>query len=121
MIGASRTAPNDSDATSRGFVSRLLFLLGGPLIWFAHFNLIYGVAGFGAALGVVPEVIRLSAWVATAAATVGIVALLWSARDADGPRDNDTRQTMLSMTRGLAALSLLAVLLQGVALSIIPQ
>ena len=34
-----------------GFTRRLLFMLAGPLIWFAHFSFIYGAAGFGGAFG----------------------------------------------------------------------
>lgn len=82
---------------------RLLPWLLAPVIWFAHFSILYAAAGFGEALGWTPLDLRRLAWAATIAAGGAITALLWWRRP-----------------RLLAALSLIAVLLQGLVLAIIP-
>jgi hypothetical protein len=79
-----------------------LWLLA-PTVWFAHFSILYAAAGFGEALGWSPTDLRLFAWGMTAAAGAAIGALLWWQRP-----------------RMLAMLSLIAVLLQGLVLAIVP-
>jgi|GEM_PF-5194988 len=87
-------------------------MLSGPLIWFAHFGFIYGAAGFGDTLGFSQWGIRLFCWSATLVASAAIVATLWLL-----PR----RTSISAIARALAALSLVAILLQAVVLWIVPS
>ena len=90
-----------------GFTRRLLFMLTGPLIWFAHFSFIYGAAGFGGAFGVDVADIRDLSWGATVLACGAVALVLW-------------RKAHDSITRGLAFLSLLAITLQALVLWMVP-
>jgi hypothetical protein len=110
-----------TSSTGRSFIRRLLFLLAGPIIWFAHFSLIYSVAGFGGALGIAPEAIHLSAWAATVASSGAIFAILWRANSTGTPRNEETHREIYAMTKALAGLSLFAVILQAVVLWFIPS
>lgn len=93
-------------------VRPLLQLAAGPLIWSFHFALVYAAFGFGGAFGAGAVAVRLIAWAATIAACAAIGALLWRNRQAPGfSRDIQT---------ALAALSLVAVLLETLALFLIP-
>ncbi|MBC8036159.1 MAG: hypothetical protein H7X89_02965 [Rhizobiales bacterium] len=90
----------------------LLLMLYGPLIWFVHFSFIYGAAGFGGAFGFSPMGIRLFCWSATLLACAALTAILWLA--------HGNRASMPEIARTLAALSLVAVLLQALVLWIVP-
>ncbi|MDP9137308.1 MAG: hypothetical protein M3N38_03925 [Pseudomonadota bacterium] len=105
----------------QGFLRPLLFLHSGPIIWFAHFSLVYGIAGFGGALGVAPDAVRRLAWAATLAAGAAIMFMLVLARKSrvSGHRQTDAAANR-EMTRDLAALALVAVLLEAAALWMIP-
>jgi hypothetical protein len=102
-----------------GFVRKLLFLLSGPLVWFIYFGVTYGAVGFGGALGHAPAGIRFFAWGATLAAIAALIAIFRHARARrasakDGPR------AIHEITASLAALSLFAVLVEALALLIVP-
>jgi len=90
------------------FTSRLLFMLAGPLIWFAHFSFIYGAAGFGGAFGLDAAAIRDLSWGATVTALAAVALVLW-------------RTAHDSITRGLAILSFLAVTFEALVLWMVPQ
>ena len=106
-------------AGSRGFVRYLLRLLSGPLIWFAHFSLLYGAAGFGQALGFAPSSVQVFAWVATLAAGASIFAILWRAHSDCSSGTPEPRRGFHEVLRALAALSLFGVLLEALALGVI--
>jgi hypothetical protein len=106
-------------ADSRGFVRYLLRLLSGPLIWFAHFSLLYGAAGFGQALGFAPFGIRAFAWVATLAAGASIFAILWRAQGDCRSGAQEPHRGFHEVLRALAVLSLFGVLLEALALGLI--
>ena len=103
-----------------GFVRKLLFLLSGPLVWFIHFGIIYGAVGFGGALGHAPCSIRLVAWGATLAAIAALIAILWRAWARRALTKENGPRTIHEITASLAALSLFAVLIEGLALLIVP-
>lgn len=102
-----------------GFVRLLLFLLSGPLIWFIHFNLIYGAAGFGDALGISSAGVRLFAWGATLAAIAAVIAMLRIAQGSRAPFNRESHYGIYEMMRSLAALSLMAVMLEALVLWVI--
>ena len=103
-----------------GFVRHLLLLLGGPLIWFAHFSLIYGAVGFGGALGFAPPAFRLFAWSATFAAAAALLGMLWQTQARRLALARDALRPTFEMARTLAALALVAVLLEALVLWIVP-
>ena len=117
---ADRARIPEGCALKESFVRPLLALLCGPLIWFAHFSLVYGAAGFGEAMGIAPGAIRRIAWVATLAAGAAIIFLLVRARMDGAPRNRDNSPALREMTAALAALALLAVLLGAAVLWMIP-
>ncbi len=90
-----------------GFTRRLLFMLAGPLIWFAHLSFIYGAAGFGSAFSLDPADIRALSWGATILACGAVVLVLWR-------RPHD------SINRGLAFLSLMAITFEALVLWMVP-
>ena len=103
----------------RDFVRPLLVLVSGPLVWFAHFSLIYGIAGFGGALGFSPAGIRIFTWFATLVAAAAIVALFFDARRRSGNAGGDTRQTLSLIAQLLDVLAFGAVLLQALVLTLV--
>lgn len=109
-----------TESERHGFVGPILLLLSGPLIWFIHFSLIYGTAGFGRAFGLSPSEIQFVAWAGTLVAGVAIVVLLRRGRTARNLADRERRRELHKITRGLALLALLAVLLQFLVLVIMP-
>lgn len=78
------------------FPRRLLCMLSGPLIWFAHFSFLYAIAAFGGKFDLATEDIRALSWVVTAIACSGAAAIFW-------------RMPRGSITGGLAFLSLIAI------------
>lgn len=105
----------------RGFLRRLGLLFGAPLVWFAHFALIYGGAALGGVLGVAPAILAASAWAATLAASAAIVIMLLriEARRSQ-VEDDDVDRALHDMAKALGVLSLVAVLLQAIVLAIVP-
>jgi hypothetical protein len=91
----------------RRFVPYLIVLLSGPLIWFAHFSLLYGLAGFGGYIGLTVAGVRILSWGATLLAGAAAIAILW-------------RMRREPIAAGLAALSLAAIIFQALVLWIIP-
>ena len=89
------------------FMRRLLVMLAGPLIWFAHFSFIYAAAGFGGAFGIDAADIRALSWGATVLACGAVALVLW-------------RRAPDSITRGLAFLSLLAITFEALVLWMVP-
>jgi hypothetical protein len=102
-----------------GFVRKLLFLLSGPLVWFIYFGVMYGAVSFGGAFGHAPASIRFFAWGATLAASAALIAILWYARTRRALTKENPR-TVHEITASLAALSLFAVLVEALALLIVP-
>lgn len=96
-----------------GIMRQLLMLLIGPLIWFFHFNFIYGAAGFAGAFGVSTLIIRLVSWGATFAACIALIVMLWQRRKEKVP--------LGQIAWSLTALSLVAVLLEVLVLGIVPS
>lgn len=90
----------------------LLQMLYGPLIWFSHFSLIYGVAGFGDVFGFSREGIRIFCWSATIVAAIAVLLLLWS--------EGGGRSSIAAMGRHLRQLSLAGILFQALVLWIVP-
>jgi hypothetical protein len=103
-----------------GFVRKLLFLLSGPLVWFIYFGVIYGAVGFGGALGHAPAGIRFLAWAATLAASAALIAIFWHARAGRASATENGPRAIHEITASLAALSLFAVLVEALALLIVP-
>ena len=95
-------------APPHDFTRRLLVMLAGPLIWFAHFSFIYGAAGLGSAFGLDAADIRAWSWGATVLACCAVVLVLW-------------RRPRNSITRGLAFLSLLAITFEALVLWMVPS
>jgi hypothetical protein len=104
-----------------GFAAELLAALSGPLVWFFHFNVIYALAGFGSAFGFSPTGLLVFAWVATLAAVAALITMLRQAQSRRASRGQDTHQAIREIARALASLSLLAVLLEALALWIVPM
>ena len=82
-------------------------MLAGPLIWFAHFSFIYGAAGFGEAFGLDAADIRALSWGVTVLACGAVALVLW--RSVHDP-----------IPRGLALLSLLAIIFEVLVLWMVP-
>lgn len=95
-----------------GIMRQLLLMLSGPLIWFIHFSFIYGAAGFGGAFGFSTLSIRLMLWGATISACLALSAVLWQIRG--------HRHAIPEIAKALAALSLVAILLEALVLGIVP-
>lgn len=108
------------DTGPHAFARQLLFMLSGPLIWFVHFSLIYGAAGFGGAFGFSPVGIRLLAWGVTLAASVALIAMLWQLRGSRALRPRDSQNAIHEFARALAALSLVAILFEALVLWVVP-
>ena len=92
-------------------MTRLLWILLAPLIWFLHFTLIYTVTGFSAALGLTPSTVVTFGWIATVIAAAGVLALIHRAPDRGALRD---------ITKALAVLSLVAILFQMLVFGLVP-
>jgi hypothetical protein len=97
--------------TPMPFMTRLLWMILAPLIWFLHFSLIYTVTGFGAALGLTPSNVITFGWIATVIAAAGVLALIYRAPD---------RGTLRDIMKALAALSLVAILFQMLVFGLVP-
>jgi hypothetical protein len=101
------------------FMTRLLWIILAPLIWFLHFGLIYTVAGFSAALGLTPSNVVTFGWIATVIAATGVIALIYRAPDRGALRD-DALQYIHYITKALAVLSLVAILFQMLVFGLVP-
>lgn len=91
---------------SKGAGSAWLLFLAAPLVWFAHFSLLYGLASFGR----VPH-FGFVAWTITALACVGAAGF--------GYLSLRSRSSFRDMTGWLALLSLVGILFQGVSLGVL--
>lgn len=85
-----------------GAVRPWLLFLAAPLVWFAHFSALYGIASF---VGLSNTV----AWTVTCLACLAVAAVWFAARRAPG-----------GMTAWLAALSLAGILFQTLPLALMP-
>lgn len=99
----------------------LLAAFGGPVVWFAHFSILYAVNSVQCARGLDESVlglrpIALTALVATAAAVALILAFWRVGERAPDSEDaaGTTRDLLAFLTRWLGALSLVAILLTTV-------
>mgnify|MGYP001028137334 CR=1 FL=1 len=93
-------------------VCRALRWLAAPLLWFVHFNLLYGVVTVGSALRWSADVVAVTSWALTIGAALTIVAILLSLR-----RRRD-RDEVWRIAWAVGLLSLVAVLLQALVLSL---
>jgi hypothetical protein len=106
--------------SDQGFIGRMLFMIGGLLVWAAHFAVLYGFTSvacakrFAAAhvlgIGIVPFVVGAATLLAWAA----IGALLWSAVSRTvplrSPRYAEVTEHFLGYTAAvIAVLSLVAI------------
>lgn len=91
-----------------------LLLLGGLLIWLAHFSAIYAISSFAVVLGAPDVWERWSIFIATALAACANLALLatTASRARQERQQNLPRFTTRAAAMG-AFISLLAVLWQG--------
>ena len=96
-----------------------LLCLAAPLVWFAHFNALYGLASLGRATGASPASVGIVAWALTAAACIAIAAAwFWSQRSASS--STGASHGSRAVATWLALLALAGVLLQALALAIVP-
>ena len=79
-----------------------LLFLAAPLVWFAHFSALYGIASFA-------DLSSTVAWILTGLACLAVAAV-WAA----------SRRTPGGMTAWLALLSLGGILFQALPLALIP-
>lgn len=106
-------------APAQSFPTRLLWMMAAPLVWFGHFTLIYGTAGFGPSVGLSSGEIRNLCWIVTAFALGAIVAFLWrDGRDLEWETDADDPLSIYAT--GLGVMSVIGVLVQTFVLAIVP-
>lgn len=97
---------------ARAFLRHALLISAGPLIWIAHFTIIYVWTALLCARGVGTALIPTGIAIATAAAAGGLIALaLWSTRAIR--RTNNNGRFLPVVSAALAALSLIGVLWNG--------
>ena len=100
-------------------MTRLLWIILAPLIWFLHFSLIYTVTGFSAALGLTPSNVVTFGWIATVIAAALVLTLVYRAPDRGALRDDVLQYTHYT-TKALAVLSLVAILFQMLVFGLVP-
>jgi len=93
-----------------------LLFLAAPLIWFAHFNALYGIASFARLPGDGPWSFTAVAWVLTALACLAAMAA-WLRIQRLAKRQR-VKHGLGDMAGWLAALSLAGILFQGLALAL---
>lgn len=102
-------------AVEQEFVAPMLRLLAAPLIWAAHFGLIYFVAGFAPAFGLGKSGVAILCWIATGVAIAAVLLRLRRER-----RQNiDRPSPITAYATGLAFLSLVAIVLQAIVLALL--
>jgi hypothetical protein len=113
-----------------GFVRKLSFFLSGFILWFVHFGVLYGINGLACARGFAMEPVAgtnitvMSIVVATAIATVALIAVLFLAAAGRGPgisqeTDESVRQFWRFGTIAIALLGIVAILWSGLPVLII--
>lgn len=105
---------------TRGEGRGWLLCLGAPLVWFAHFSGLYGIASFGRASGLNAASLEVIGWTLTILACLA-VALLWRRTASMAALARSPAEGVRSVATGLAGLSLAAILFQGLVLSIVPS
>lgn len=93
-----------------------LLCLVAPLVWFAHFSALYGIASFGLVAGATFNAV---AWALTAAACVA-VAVAWRRSQRLPTPSGGPAQGVSTVATWLALLSLAGVLFQALVLAIVP-
>lgn len=96
---------------------RWLLALVPPLLWFAHFSALYGLASFGAAGGMRPSQITACAWLLTGVAGAA-VAGFWFASVRQRTRANEPEEGMRAVATALAALSVAGIAFQALPLAL---
>lgn len=108
---------------SAGAVGRAwLLCLVPPLVWFAHFSGLYGIASFGRAADMTSQSFYLSTLALTIVACIAVT-LAWRFLRPSaglGAQSPGTTKGAQAVGRTLALLSLAGILFQGLVLSIIP-
>lgn len=93
---------------------KVMLWLAAPLLWFAHFNLLYGVASLGLARHWPAGVVGALSWAFTIGAVLAILVVLLRLRLR---RDGDDAWRIAGI---VGLLSLVAVLLQALVLLLMP-
>ena len=101
-------------ASTIPFIARLLWFIASPSIWFLHFAFIYSIPGFGGAFGLTPSEVKFFGWISTGVAAVGVLGMVVRTRKF---RNTDSFSYMSNL---LALLSLMAIMLQTLALWLVP-
>lgn len=96
-----------------------LLCLAAPAVWFAHFSALYGVASFGEAAGLNPAWFDIIAWAVTVVACLA-VALVWRLPWRVAVPPGGPAHGVNIVAGGLALLSLVGILFQGLVLAIVP-
>ena len=95
-----------------------LLCLAAPVVWFAHFSALYGLASFGEAAGLDFVWFDVIAWLATGGACIA-VAVVWHQSQRADVRHDGLAEGANTVARVLAVLSLVGILLQGLVLAIV--
>lgn len=93
-----------------------LLCLVAPLVWFAHFSALYGIASLGRVAGATFDAV---AWALTAAACVAI-AVAWRRSQRLPTPSGGPMHDVRAVAAWLALLSLAGVLFQALVLAIVP-
>jgi hypothetical protein len=96
-----------------------LVCLAAPLLWFAHFSALYGLASFGRDAGANPATFNAIAWTLTAIACIAI-GVAWHRSQRLPATAGGPTQGLRTVATWLALLSLAAVLFQTLALAFVP-
>jgi hypothetical protein len=99
-------------------LSHLVFALAGPIVWAAHFFILYLVEAFGCtSTGTTNDTVR---WIGAATTIIALAALvLWGV--ARGYRDGARRQDVrFAFARPLALVSAIAILWSAMPLFLLP-
>jgi hypothetical protein len=104
---------------SERFGSSWLLFLAVPLVWFAHFIALYGIASFAGPARYGPLGFNAVAWTLTGLACLVVgAAWYWSWRL---KRRSRTQQSPSDMAAWLALLSLVGILFQSLPLVLTPH
>ena len=115
----------------RRFVPKLVFMLGGLIVWAAHFTAVYGLNALACArdfvgwrvlgIGVVPlGVIAATVLALAAAGWILAQALRWRGPWGGESRGDASNEFLRYATASLAGLSLIAILWDGLPALIVP-
>ena len=95
-----------------------LLCLAAPVVWFAHFSALYGIASFGKAAGMDAAWFDIIAWALTAAAGLAVAVLWYQSQRMARPCDEPERG-VATVAGTLAGLSLVGIVFQGLVLAIV--